>query len=260
MTNIFKSLVLGILLFFFGRGSGLAQVNMVGQEIGVIAGPVAYYTDYGLRYNFDTNMGNTGIGVGLVYYLNFAYRADCSCYTRDTYFNDHFKLRAELDYHEGKLNHFGKVANKPTKGGEQLRAMIGHVKAVEIGAHLEYYPFSIKDYSAFAYPIAPFVSLGFNFVNYNPYTYSKLGSLDDPENVFPTFRGYIQQESGSTWSIVANGGFRYKLDASSDLMMQMQVRYYDTDWLDGLDHDNPQNKFNDMIFWLNVGYVYYLNF
>ena len=74
-----------------------------------------------------------------------------------------------------------KLRRSKTEAGEQLRAMIGHVKAFETGAHLEYYPFSIKDYTAFAYPIAPFVSLGFNFVGYNPYTYSKLGPLDDPK-------------------------------------------------------------------------------
>lgn len=195
--------------------------------------------------------------MGLVYYLNFAYRADCSCYARYTYFNDHFRIRAEIDYHEGQLNHFGPIADKEPPDGK-LRNMIGSAKVFEIGAHLEYYPFSIRDYTAFAYPIAPFVSLGANFVGFDPYTYSKLGPLE--ENIFHTFKGYVAQEAGSTWSVVLGAGVRYKLSVVGDLVMNVQWRYYDTDWLDGLDHDNPQNKFNDMIFWLNFGYIHYLNF
>lgn len=258
MTNIFKTLLPGILLFFFGSKAAFAQVGMVAQEIGIVAGPVAYYSDYGLRWNAETNSSNTGIGVGLVYYLNFAYKADCDCYARYSYFNDHFRVRAELDYHQGDLNHYGEIAKRDTDAGRQLRGMIGHTKVVEIGAHLEYYPLSIRDFTAFAYPVSPYVSLGFNFVSFDPYTYSTLGPLED--NLFHTFRGAVSQDAGSTWSVVAGAGMRYKLNVSSDLVMNMQWRYYHTDLLDGLDHDNPQNKFNDMIFWLNFGYIYYLNF
>ncbi len=250
--------MLGLLLFLLGKESSFAQVGMVGQEIGIVVGPVAYYTDYGLRYNMETNSSNVGLGVGLVYYLNFAYKADCNCYARYTYFNDHFKIRAEVDYHEGHLNHFGEIAQKDNLSGEQLRAMIGQAKVYEIGAHLEYYPLSIRDYTAFAYPIAPYASLGFNFVGFDPYTYSTLGPLD--ENIFPAFKGFVEQEAGSTWSIVVGAGMRYKINVFSDLVMNMQVRYYDTDLIDGLDHDNPQNKYNDVMFWLNFGYIYYLNF
>ena len=258
MAKIFKPLMLGFLLFFFGKENASAQVGMVGQEIGIVAGPVAYFTDYGLRWNLETNSSNVGNGVGLVYYLNFAYKADCDCYARYTYFNDHFRIRAEVDYHQGELRHFGPLAQKESTGGKQLREMIGNAKVYEMGAHLEYYPLSIRDYTAFAYPVSPYVSLGFNFVSFDPYTYSTLGPLE--ENIFPTFKGFVSQEAGSTWSVVVGAGMRYKLNVSSDLVMNMQWRYYNTDLLDGLDHDNPQNKFNDMMFWLNFGYIYYLNF
>ena len=168
MAQISKSLLPLILLIFLGKGAVNAQVGMVGQEIGIVAGPVAYYSDYGLRWNMETNSSNVGTGIGLVYYLNFAYKADCDCYARYTFFNDHFRVRAELDYHEGELNHYGSISEKVTDGGKQLRAMIGQAKVFEIGAHLEYYPLSIRDYTAFAYPIAPYVSLGFNYVGYDP--------------------------------------------------------------------------------------------
>lgn len=258
MTNLTKILCAAIFFFFFGKGTAHAQKGLLGQEIGIVAGPVAYYTDYGLRYNMETNTSNTGIGIGLVYYVNFAYRADCNCYTRDTYFNDHFRIRAEVDYHWGELNHFGPIAQNEGPNGP-LRNMIGSAKVLEMGAHLEYYPFSIRDYTAYAYPISPFASLGFNFVEYDPYTYSELGEpLED--YLFHTFQGGVSQESGSTWSVVLGIGTRYKIAPFSDLVVNLQWRYYDTDWLDGLNHDNPQNKFNDMMFWLNFGYIYYLNF
>jgi hypothetical protein len=54
------------------------------HEIGVIAGPLEFRSDYGTRVNEKTNFGNSGFGVGIVHYINFAYRADCNCYTTDT--------------------------------------------------------------------------------------------------------------------------------------------------------------------------------
>jgi len=95
-------------------------------------------------------------------------------------------------------------------------------------------------------------------VHFDPHAYSTLGPLED--NLFHSFVGGVDLEPGTTWSVVLGAGMRYKLGVSSDLVMNMQWRYYDTDFLDGLDHDNPQNKFNDLIFWLNFGYIYYINF
>ncbi len=47
------------------------------------------------------------IGIGIIHYLNFSYKAECNCYTPETYFNDHFKLRTELSYNKTELEHFG---------------------------------------------------------------------------------------------------------------------------------------------------------
>lgn len=263
MNHFSKTLAALIFLFLLGNQKAFSQWG-VGQEIGIVAGPVAFYSDYGLRYSLETNFGNTGTGIGLVHYLNFAYSADCNCYTIDNYFNDHFKIRSELDYSWTNLDHFGEIAEKQNTGGEQLRAMKGFTKIYEIGAHLEYYPLSIRDYTAFAYPISPFISLGANFVSFHPKAYSTLGPL--AANLFPAFKvgdgemGGVDLNSGSTWAIVLGTGVRYKLGVSSDLVANLQWKYYDTDWLDGLNHDQPQNKFNDMVFWFAVGYIYYLNF
>lgn len=94
--------------------------------------------------------------------MNFAYQADCNCYARETYFNDHFKVRSEIDYFTTKLEHFGPVAAKPKSvGGILLRAMHGETQTFEIGTSLEYYPRSIRDYRAFSHLFHPLLALGY---------------------------------------------------------------------------------------------------
>lgn len=248
-----------LFLFLFVKESGFAQLG-ISHEIGVLVGPTSFLTDYGERYNLKNNISNSGFGIGLVHYMNFAYKAECNCYTVDRYFNDHFKIRTELDYFKTNLEHFGPVADKNTLGGKLLRGMHGKTQTFEIGTHLEYYPLSIRDYSSFSYLFMPFVSLGVHFVNYNPEAYSDFGPLSDPNNIFPTFVGGIDLDSGSTWAIVGIGGARYKISPVADILIEGRFQYYDVDWIDGLNIDAPQNKFNDVVFWVNFGFVYYLNY
>lgn len=251
--------LLFIFLSLFYRGNSFAQLGL-SHEVGLLVGPASFYTDYGERWSIPNNLINTGLGVGLVHYMNFAYRADCNCYARQTYFNDHFKVRNELDYFRTSLEHEGPVSRKDNANGALLRGMHGNSQTLEIGTHLEYYIRSIRDFTAFAYAFSPFISVGVHYVSYHPDSYSDFGSIMDPKNQFPTFQGGINLDSGSAWAVVAIAGTRYRLGRSSDLAFEARWQYYDTDWLDGLNHDVPQNKFNDWIFWLNVGYIYYINF
>ena len=246
-------------LLFFSKESGFAQLG-ISHEIGVLLGPASFFTDYGERWNIENNISNSGFGIGLVHYMNFAYKAECNCYTSDKYFNDHFKIRTEIDYFRTKLEHFGPVASKNTTGGKLLQAMHGKTQTIEIGTHLEYYPISIRDYKSFGYRFSPFVSLGVHFVNYQPSAYSDFGPLSDPANIFHEFNGGINLDNGSTWAIAGSIGSRYRLNPSSDLALETRWHYYDTDWIDGLNIAAPQNKSNDWVFWLNVGYIYYLDY
>ena len=242
--------------------SSVAQFGF-SHEVGIIAGPVAFQSDYGERKDWDTNKGNTGIGVGIIHYINFSYRADCNCYTTDTYFNDHFKLRNEISWNKTKLNHFGPEAEKQSYWGETLRAMEGEANNFNIGTQLEWFPMSIRDFAAGAYKIAPYGSIGGQFTYYNPEAMSSLpDGLEDENNIFYEFRnGAINTEAGTTWSVVASVGARYKLTILSDLLVDLRWQYYFTNWTDGLNHQdtNIQDKANDWLFWLNVGYVYYLD-
>ena len=260
-----------LLVFFFLMLCKQEVYSQFGfsHEVGIITGPVAFYSDFGERNDFETNSGNIGFGVGLIHYLNFSYRADCNCYTRDTYFNDHFKLRNEIDYHKTNLEHLGKWVDpdKTSITAAQLRAMKGSTTVFDIGSQLEYFPLSIRDFAAGGYKIAPFASFGVHWVNYDPEVYSELGPLNTPITTPRKYFNSFQQESDSTWSVVMSVGIRYKLTPLSDLMLDSRWQYYFSNWVDGLNPsfennqvvEVPENKANDWIYWLNIGYIYYLD-
>ena len=151
-----RLLLLVFLFFVFPKQEIFGQLGF-SHEIGVITGPVAFYSDYGVRNDFETNSGNIGFGVGIIHYINFAYRDDCNCYSRDLFFNDHFKIRNEIDFHKTNLEHFGKWVDpdKTSITADQLRAMKGSTTVFEIGSQLEYFPMSIRDFQAGGHRIAP---------------------------------------------------------------------------------------------------------
>jgi hypothetical protein len=239
------------------------------HEIGIIAGPVAFQSDYGERNDLSTNTGNTGFGIGIIHYLNFSYTASCNCYTPETYFNDHFKLRSELSYNKTNFNNFGKwIEGESTLGKEQLKAMYGSSSLINVGAQLEFFPWSIRDFSSTTQSWAPFISLGGQISYYSTKVDSTLGDLGNSLTTFPKYltstddRTYgFSSENGLVFSIVYSVGTRYKLSPLSDLMVDLRFQYYFSDWVDGL-KPNPdiytENKANDWLVWFNVGYIYYI--
>lgn len=261
-------ILLLVLLFFVAAKQNVYSQLGFSHEIGIITGPVVFYSDFGVRHDFETNIGNVGYGVGLIHYINFAYRADCNCYSRDVFFNDHFKIRTEIDYHKTNFEHLGKWVDPDRTSliADQLRAMKGSSSVFDIGSQLEYFPFSIRDFAAGGYKIAPFISLGVHWVSFDPEVYSELGSLNSPITTPPKYFNAFQQDGGTTWSIVSSVGIRYKLTPLSDLMLDARWQFYFSNWVDGLNpslENNgsvsvPENKANDWIFWLNVGYIFYL--
>lgn len=241
-------------LFLFIALFSLAGNNLTAQdfahELGAMVGPTNFRSDFGERGNSKTNFKNTGFGVGILHYFNFAYKASCSCFNELTYFNDHFKLRSELSYYFGKLSHEGQWAAQ----SQELRDMDGKFTVTNIGTQLEYYPMSIREFGARGYSFAPYFALGLNYALYSP-------------EVEPTPKFYkynyssrnVSSEGGSTFSIMSSIGTRYKVGRLSDIFVEAQWMYYFDDWVDGL-NPNPdiysENIANDWIFWLNVGYIY----
>jgi len=257
-----KKLFLPIVLLIVIQSS-YAQLGF-SHEIGVIAGPIIYQSDFGVRYDFESNSGNSGFGIGIVHYVNFAYRSDCNCYTTDNYFNDHFKLRSEIAWNKTTLNHFGKWvdSDRTSDATDQLRAHSGEAQNWDIGMQLEYFPRSIRAFSAGVYSFAPFVSLGLHYVSYNPSVETTYGDLniENPDNFYPSWEpGSVSDQSGSTWSVVSSIGVRYKLTILSDLMIDLRFQHFFSNWTDGLNHQLPSNKANEWLVWLNFGYIYYLD-
>ncbi|WP_406685472.1 glutamate dehydrogenase [Seonamhaeicola sp. MEBiC1930] len=264
------------LLFIFQTAS--AQLGF-SHEIGVITGPLQFRSDFGSRDDSETNFGNTGFGIGLVHYLNFSYRADCNCYTADTYFNDHFKLRNELSWNRTNLEHLGEwVGNRTNPDGSvelrntpeanQLRGHTAIAKNLDIGTQLEFYPLSIRSFQSFGYKIAPFVSLGVHYTSFSPEVRTDyinpdptaIGDITDASNFYSFWEaGSVDSTPGNTWSMVASAGFRYKVGRLADVMLDFRWQYYFSDWVDGLNHQLEYNKYDDWLVWLNVGYIYYLD-
>ena len=240
------------------------------HEIGVIAGPVEFRSDFGHRFSEPTNLGNSGIGIGIIHYINFAYRADCNCYSTDTYFNDHFKLRNEISWNYTVLDHHGKwvTPDRTSINADKLRAHHGVAENFDIGTQLEYFPKSIRSFQGFAYRFAPFISLVVHYTSFSPQASTDYGDGDVfngdniysywydnfPDEVYP-----IDVDGGSDWSLVTSIGVRYKLGVLSDLMLDLRWQLYFSDWIDGFDHKLSYNKFNDWLVWLNFGYIYYLD-
>lgn len=249
------------------------------HELGVIAGPVQFRSDFGSSNESKTNFGNTGFGIGLVHYLNFAYRADCNCYTTDTYFNDHFKVRNEISYNKTNLEHLGfwVLPDKVGVQADQLRGHKGVAENLDIGTQIEFFPLSIRDFQGFAYSFAPFVSIGVHYTSFSPKastTYANpdpnaIGDVFDRTNIYSYwFDNFpvdgdsypINVDGGGAFSVVSSVGFRYKLTKLSDLMLNLRWQYYFNDVIDGLDHNwRNYDKNDDWLVWLNVGYIIYLN-
>jgi len=274
----FKHLAL-VLCFLVVNLTTYAQLGF-SHEIGVIVGPVEFRSDFGNRFDEPTNLGNSGIGIGIIHYINFSYRADCNCYSTDTYFNDHFKLRNEVSWNYTNLDHFGRwvAPNKTSTNADKLRAHHGVAENFDIGTQLEYFPKSIRSFQGFAYRFAPFVSLGIHYTSYSPQASTDYGDKNvyNPNNIYSYWyaddqflppvpagetRKYpIDLDKGDSWSMVTSVGVRYKLGPLSDLMLDLRWQLYFSDWVDGFNHELKDfNKFNDWLIWLNFGYIYYLD-
>jgi len=256
-----KLLLLVIIFLVFPKQEIYSQFGF-SHEIGVIAGPLALYSDFGQRNDVETNSGNSTIGFGLIHYINFSYRSDCNCYTADTFFNDHFKLRNEIDYHSTTLEQHGKWVASDQQGdsADYLRSIQGSTTVFEIGSQLEYFPLSIRDFAASTGKLAPFISAGLHWVAYDPSV-----NYDEALGIASNYYGgkynpatSMDNQGGNTWSIVGSVGVRYKLTTLSDLMLDSRWGYYFSNWVDGLNPDVTENKANEWLYWINIGYIYYL--
>lgn len=264
MKHLQKIFIIGLLIF-------CANTEIFGQdressEVGFFVGISAFSTDYGERREIrSSGGGNTGFGIGAMYYLNFTdYRYRWN--QRTSYFSEHARLRIELSYLRAKLNHFGEYAEKDSPGGEQLRAMHGIANVLNGGAQMEFHWVDIVDYGSRRLPDikwSPYVSAGLWLSFYDADLYSDLGDWqEDPSVLFPKWAepGTTRIKPGISSSVTMSLGTRYAIGEYADIFIEARWRYYFTNWVDGLDaKDDPANKYNDWNGFVHVGYIYYLN-
>lgn len=243
-----------LVLIFSGIGSSFAQFNRTYQEIGIMAGPVLFQSDYGERGDFDNLIKNNGVTVGVFYYLSFI----------ENYPNirENLKLRLEASYMKSELQHYGKYVapNKTSLFAEQLRAMRGSTQTASIGFQVEYYPFKTDDYTRSDF--SPYVSAGSQVNSYNSKAWSTLGPLGTPLTTPIKYMDGFRNETGTAISFSISAGARYKLSPYHAIIAESRWQYYMSDWVDGLNPDKnkyKENKANDYSYALTFGYVYYFN-
>ena len=262
--KISKYFTVILLLFFIFSEDVFAQPGVV-HEVGVIGGPLQFRSDYGERGNQETNMNNKGYGIGVIDYMNFAYNA-----SPREYFKNHFKVRNEVSFSKTNLQNYGQWVEKESIGSQQLAAMRGTVQLINLGSQLEYSP--LTDLHSYEYDIgtfAPYISLGAQVSFYTATATSTMGSMGTAGVTFPKYlipsdgrpHGY-SNESKAVFSGVMDIGTRYRLGTLSDLVLDLRFQYFSSDWVDGLNpnkEDFTENKSNDSLLWLTIGYIYYIS-
>lgn len=232
-------------------------------EIGINAGSHFLKSDYGQRGNFKNNIQNSGYIIGISYYLNFAY----STFNSNSFFShlrEHTKIRTDLTFSHTELQHFGKWVDpkRTSLGAQQLRAMRGESNIIGFGVGGEYSFKSIHAFESTDGGFSPFISLGLQVNYYNPKTYSLMGDINNPDNVFPKYINGFTNDAGFTGSIWGGAGIRYKIDVFNDFILEFRGQQYFQDWVDGLNPNPdtfPENKHKDWSAYLTLGYILYLD-
>ena len=97
--------------------------------------------------------------------------------------------------------------------------------------------------------------------------YSDYGSGDwrDPGVLFPKwdindYPTAARVTPGITMSATLGVGTRRKLSYYSDILIESRWQYFFSNYVDGLHaRQAVENKYNDWLLWVHVGYIYYLN-
>lgn len=243
------------------------------HEIGIITGISSFTTDYGHRNEFNSNVGgNYGNGWGLVYYFTFTdYRYRWN--QRTNYWQEHFKVRTEISLLKADLDHFGSWKDATysngelTLGAKKLRAHHGRTVVFNLGAQLEFHLVDIIDFGSRRIPHlkwSPYISTGLFVDFYDPEIWSERGDWKERGVLYPkwdptVFPTASRDTPGITLSATLGFGTRRKLGEYSDILIESRWQYFFSNYVDGLHAKVDENKYNDWVVWLHIGYIYYLN-
>lgn len=240
------------IVLFLSISIASAQYGGTYHEIGVMGGPVFFQGDFGERRDLDNTIKNVGFSGTLVYFLSL--NVDRSS------FAENFKVRFDVTGMTVNLQHYGPSADSDSNFGKKLRAMRSDVKVGSIGAQLEYYPWKTDDYSLATW--SPYIAAGMQVNSYSAKAYSFLGTIGNPNVVPNKYVEGFKSTSGTAFSATASTGVRYRLNDYNYLILEGQLKYYFSDWIEGMNPDPKiykENKNNDFSGTLNIGYIYYFN-
>lgn len=241
-----------LIILFFSISIANAQYGRTYHEVGVMGGPVFFQGDFGERRDLDNTIKNVGFSGTLVYFLSL--NVDRSS------FAENFKLRFDVTGMAVNLQHYGPSASSDTKFGEKLRGMRSDVKVGSIGAQIEYYPWKTDDYSRSTW--SPYIATGMQVNSYSAKAYSFLGAIGNANVVPNKYVDGFKNSSGTAFSATGSMGVRYRLNDYNYLILEGQLKYYFSDWIEGMNPDRrtyKENKTNDFAGTLNIGYIYYFN-
>lgn len=245
-----KNLLLILILCTFSMVQ--AQYGRTYQEIGIMGGPVFFQGDFGERGTLENTTKNVGFSGTLMYFL--------SLNVNRSSFAENFKVRFDATGMAVNLQHYGPSTDKNSTTGKQLRAMRSDVKIGSVGVQLEFYPWKTDDYSDADW--SPYVAVGTQINNYTAKAYSFAGKINNSNVVPEKYVDGFKNSNGTALSSTASVGIRYKLSDYNYIILEGQLKYYFSDWIEGMNPDRrtyKENKNNDYSGALNIGYVYYFN-
>ncbi len=251
-----KILVFTLLILISTQGFSQIENSF---EAGIHLGVASFQTDYGEKGDFKSGVtGNIGFAIGTAFYMNFFSRKN-EWNSRAEWLAQHVKLKGEISYMRADLQHYID-GDSPT--ALQLQAMHGSSSVVNAGFVTEYHFMDLTSFGAnFGNSFSPFVGLG-AMVNFSHPTFeSSLGNyLTDPTILPERYRtDAIFTEPETTFSVVMSVGTRINTGGNSDIIIDSRWQYFTSNKVDGLDPKVPANKHNDWMYYLSLGYVFYLN-
>jgi hypothetical protein len=249
---MYKRLIL--LIALLSSFINFSQTKLL-HEIGVITGPVSMQTDFGERHHFPSSVLNIGYGIGVVYYLSFD-ENNARWNQRGSYLQNYLKLRFEVSYMKNKLIQRGRYIEGNSNQALLLKGIIGDSKLFNVGGQVEFSIFSAMDNRH----LKPYVSIGGMYTSYNPTIESIYGDIETDPSLIPTaYIGGIHNKSGATGSLIIGAGTRYVTDSNLKFVMDFRWQRFIKDDIEGLTPLISANKYNDWLFFFNVGIVFSLN-
>lgn len=257
MKKLLPKLCFVFLFFFFANSHAQSRFS---HEAGLNFGIASFQTDMGLSTEFAAANQAT-LAFGISYYLKF-FGSQYNWRSGSSYFSEHFKLKAELSYmNNTNIGFEGEVGEKMQ---ETLDNMKAQVKLYNVGLNLEYYFLELEDYSSFyrsSGSINPFITAGLHYSYSQPDILVNDRSIKDDiephEGLIEKWQeGAVFLEPENIFSATAGAGVRFGLDAL-DFSVEGRYQYYFSDVVEGLNApDDPGNKSNDSMVFVNVGVIY----